>query len=216
MRLGRKATGSGKSSDSQLSCQFVSSRMKKEDVMKKIYGSFIVFTVVVIMGTFPAAGFLAARTGEAASSSPIGTSQLNSSNVNRLNELMLIKMNELRSSVGVGPLSIDDTLNSYAGTRAIEATTKWSHTRPNGAQGCDMIPANKWRGENLSYVVVPGFSFSEEEQEKAAQIMFDNLVASPTHYDNMTYGNFTKVGIRTHVADTGDGKKLTTAYLFSN
>ena len=183
--------------------------------MKKIYGAFIGFTLAVVLVTFPVASVIA-REGEAKSTEVIGASRLNSSNVNILDNLMLQKMNELRASVGVGGLSIDTTLNSYAATRAVEATSKWSHTRPNGAQGCDMIPPSKWRGENLSYVTMPEFSYSQEEQEKAAQIMFDNLVASPTHYDNMTFGSFTKVGIRTNVADSGNGTKLTTAYLFSN
>ncbi|MCR5773891.1 MAG: CAP domain-containing protein [Lachnospiraceae bacterium] len=183
--------------------------------MKKIYGSFIVFTLAVILITFPAAGAVA-RAGQAKSTEAIGESRLNTSNVSVLNNLMLSKINDLRSSVGVGSLSTDTTLNSYAGTRSVEATTKWSHTRPNGAQGCDMIPANKWRGENLSYVIFPDFNYSEEEQEEAANVMFDNLVASPTHYDNMVFGSFTKVGIRTNVANTADGVRLTTAYLFSN
>ena len=184
--------------------------------MKKVCGVFTGFTIAVILITLPLTSAIAAREGEAASTEAIGASTLNSTNVNVLNNLMLQKMNELRASVGVGSLSIDPTLNSYAATRAVEATTKWSHTRPNGAQGCDMIPPNKWRGENLSYVTMPDFGYSQEEQEKAAQIMFDNLVASPTHYDNMTFGSFTKVGIRTNVADTGNGTRLTTAYLFSN
>ncbi|MBQ4481730.1 MAG: CAP domain-containing protein [Lachnospiraceae bacterium] len=184
--------------------------------MKKLYGSFIGFTVAVILITFPVAGEVAAREGAAASSDAIGESQLNTSNVSILNNLMLQKMNSLRASQGAGALSLDPTLNSYAATRSVEATTKWSHTRPNGAQGCDMIPANKWRGENLSYVTFPDFAYTKEEQEQAANIMFDNLVASPTHYDNMIFGSFTKVGIRTNVAQTGDGTRLTTAYLFSN
>ena len=184
--------------------------------MKKIYAAFIGFTLAVILVTLPLASVLAAREGEAKSTEAIGASALNSSNVNKLNKMMLDKMNDLRAKVGVGSLSIDSTLNSYAATRAVEATTKWSHTRPNGAQGCDMIPGNKWRGENLSYVCFPDFGYSDEEQSEAAQIMFDNLVASPTHYDNMTFGSLTKVGIRTNVANTADGTRLTTAYLFSN
>ena len=184
--------------------------------MKRLYGSFIAFTVAVILVTFPVAGVMAAREGAAASSAAIGESQLNTSNVSILNNLMLEKMNSLRASQGAGPLSLDPTLNSYAATRCVEASSKWSHTRPNGAQGCDMIPPSKWRGENLSYVVLPEFTYSREEQEEAANIMFDNLVASPTHYDNMIFGSFTKVGIRTNVSGSGDGTKLTTAYLFSN
>ena len=47
--------------------------------------------------------------------------------------------------------------------------------------------------------------------------MFDNLKASPMHYDNMVFKNFTKIGIGTYVTKTSDGKiSLTTAYLFSN
>ena len=184
--------------------------------MKRIYSSFVIFTVSVILVALSMSKVAAAREGQAKSTEAIGESQLNSSNVSVLNNLMLSKMNDLRSSVGVGSLSIDATLNSYAATRSVEATTKWSHTRPNGAQGCDMIPANKWRGENLSYVTFPDFNYSEEEQEEAAEVMFDNLVASPTHYDNMVFGSFTKVGIRTNVANTADGTRLTTAYLFSN
>ena len=69
---------------------------------------------------------------------------------------------------------------------------------------------------SINCMTEPEFAYTQEEQEKAADIMFDNLVASPTHYDNMTFRSFTKVGIRTNVANTGDGTRLTTAYLFSN
>ena len=91
--------------------------MKKEDGMKKIYGVFFIFSIAVILLTFPLAGAAAAREGEAASDDAIGSSSQGSSNVNYLNDLMLDYMNDLRASVGVGPLSYDDTLNSYAGTR---------------------------------------------------------------------------------------------------
>ena len=75
---------------------------------------------------------------------------------------------------------------------------------------------NSWRGENLSYVTYPEFGYTQAEQMAAADVMFDNLVASPTHYDNMVFGSFTKIGIRTSVLGTGDGTRLTTAYMFSS
>ena len=129
---------------------------------------------------------------------------------------MLAKINALRASQGLAALTIDPSLTSIAEIRADEASVKWSHTRPNGAQGVDMISSDKWRGENLSYVNYPGYTGSADEQNESADIMFDSLVASPTHYDNMVFDQFTKIGIATSVKNTAEGTRLTTAYMFSN
>ena len=184
------------------------------------YRSVLIFMMGFLLASLPVVNVATAAVAKAremsqeSASSTVGAVQV--ANISALNNMMLEKMNQLRASVGAGSLVYDDTLNSYAGVRSVEASTKWSHTRPDGSQGCDMIPPSKWRGENLSYVTVPGFSYSNAEQAEAAQVMFDNLVASPTHYDNMTFGSFTKVGIRTNVMQTGDGTRITTAYLFSS
>ena len=125
---------------------------------------------------------------------------------NALNNKMLSSINQLRASLGRGPLVTDSSLITIANTRSQEAASKWSHTRPNGTQGADMIPADKWRGENLSYIT------GTEDVEQASKIMFDDLVASPTHYDNMVFDKFTKIGISSYVANG----KITVAYMFSN
>ena len=134
-----------------------------------------------------------------------------------LDGMMLKKINDLRASVGAGKLTIDPTLNKYAAVRAQEASVTWSHTRPNGTQGCDMISSSKYRAENLSCRSYSSYGNTIKEQENAADAMFDNLKSSSSHYDNMTFKNFTKVGISTYITKTKDGKtRLTTAYLFSN
>ncbi len=133
-----------------------------------------------------------------------------------VNDKLLSEINSLRASKGLGELKMDSTLVSIAGTRSEEASEKWSHERPNGEQGIDMIDRTRWRGENLSYVVYPGYEGSEKEQDKVVEKMFDSLVASPTHYDNMVFGNFTKIGIANDITETSEGTKLTTAYMFSN
>ena len=186
--------------------------------MYKVYRWFAVFTLSVILVTLPVASIVSvAKTGkEYASSSSSVKSKSDSKSLSTLNDLMLKKMNDLRKTKKVSDLATDSTLNSYAATRAEEASEKWSHTRPDGSQGCDMIPATKWRGENLSYVIFPKFNYTEKEQQQAADVMYNNLVASPTHYDNMVFKSFTKVGIRTYVSETSEGVKLTTAYMFSN
>ena len=133
-----------------------------------------------------------------------------------INAQLLSSMNALRSSVGVAPLSLDSSLGQVAAIRAQEASTTWSHTRPNGTQGISLLPSNKWRGENLAYVQYASFGFSQSEQAAAAALMFANLKASPTHYNNMVFGNFKKVGICTYVLHTSGGYRLTTAFMFTN
>ncbi len=134
----------------------------------------------------------------------------------RMNDRLLDEINELRDSKGLDPLEMDNDLTVIADTRSIEASEKWSHDRPNGEPGTDMIPADRWRGENLSMVVYPDYTGSKNEQEKAADTMFDNLVASPAHYDNMVFDKYTKIGISTELINTPEGMKITTAYMFSS
>ncbi|MDD3414137.1 MAG: CAP domain-containing protein [Lachnospiraceae bacterium] len=136
--------------------------------------------------------------------------------ISTVNNDLLTSVNTLRESKGLEPLTLDTELSGYAAIRAQEASTSWTHVRPDGTQGCDMINANKWRGENLSYIKYTKFGFSISEQQQAASIMYNNLVASPTHYDNMVFGNYTKIGISTYISKDGSGTKLTTAYMFSN
>ena len=137
--------------------------------------------------------------------------------ISALDEMMLKKINELRASEGAGKLSMDSELNGYAAVRAEEASTSWSHTRPNGTQGCDMISSSKYRAENLSCRKYSSFGYTQKELESAADAMFADLKASSMHYENMTFKNFTKIGIRTYVSKGSDGKvHLTTAYMFSN
>ncbi|MCR5746986.1 MAG: CAP domain-containing protein [Lachnospiraceae bacterium] len=183
--------------------------------MKRIFRSLISLLLSVLLVTLPMATVVV-KADRAKGSSTIGTVDTVTSNVAFLNNQMLSKINGLRESQGVADLALDATLNSYAAIRSEEAATKWSHTRPDGSQGYEMIAETKWRGENLSYIQYPGFSYSQADQAAAADVMFDNLVASPTHYDNMVFGSFTKIGIRTSVLGTGDGSKLTTAYMFSS
>ena len=154
----------------------------EELVMKKFIFSVLVFTMLFSVNAFAAV------------------------DTNALNASMLTSINQLRASLGEGALVVDSSLVSIANVRSQEASVKWSHTRPNGTQGADMISANKWRGENLSYIT------GTEDVSEASRIMFDNLVASPTHYDNMVFGQFTRIGISSYV----ENGKITVAYMFSS
>ena len=147
---------------------------------------------------------------------PFSTLSVSAEDTGVVNSRFLSDINALRASKGLGALSMDSGLVGVAKVRAQEASTTWSHTRPNGTQGISMLPSNKWRGENLSYVQYGTFTFTQSEQEAAESLMFENLKASPTHYANMVHTNFTKIGIYTYVSQSGTGYRLTTAFMFTN
>ena len=145
-----------------------------------------------------------------------GSESASNRSTSGIDQMLLDEINALRAEKGLDPLTADKTLKAYAATRSKEISKKWSHIRPDGTHGANMVDKDKYRGENLAYVHYPRFDFTELEQEAAVEAEMDNLKASKTHYDNMMYEGFTKVGIRTYMDDTSDGVTLYTAYLFSS
>lgn len=138
------------------------------------------------------------------------------SDADAVDVLMYNNINQLRAANGLNPLEFDSNLVGIAAIRSAEASIFWSHTRPSGERGVSMMDINKWRGENLSYVTFTGYYGTEQEQQNAANVMFNNLCNSPTHLNNMIFASYTKVGISTTKTQTPTGTKLTTAYMFSN
>ena len=125
---------------------------------------------------------------------------------NALNNEMLHNINDLRASLGLEALKIDSSLISIANIRSDEASENWSHTRPNGEQGSEMIAPDRWRGENLSKIT------GTEDVSEAASFMFDQLVESPAHYDKMVFDQYTRIGISSFV----ENGNITVAYMFSS
>lgn len=122
-------------------------------------------------------------------------------------ELQLVKeINNLRAENGLSPLVIDSELNKVASVRSAEASQKWSHTRPNGKQGVDAIPGNVWKGENLSMM-------EGSASEATTAEMFRMLCESPTHYDNMVFEEFTRIGVSSYEAADGC---VYVAYMFAS
>ena len=62
--------------------------------------------------------------------------------INEMREYILDKINEYRAEKGRTLLELDDELNDYAQVRAEEASTKFSHTRPNGESALDELWEN--------------------------------------------------------------------------
>ncbi len=103
---------------------------------------------------------------------------------------ILNSTNAYRQEAGVGNLSIDYNLSVMATIRAIEMaySNKFSHTRPSGKQWhsiWDEYGYAKGRviGENLG----KGYT--------SAEGVMRGWRNSPSHYENLVNGDFTKIGI---------------------
>lgn len=104
-------------------------------------------------------------------------------------------INGLRGDVGVGALAANGPLDSYARNWAqtMGSTGNFEHSDISVLLG-------PWSrvGENIAY----GYS---------VQSMFNGLVASQGHYDNMVNGDYTHFGVGVWV--DGDGR-IWTAHVF--
>ena len=137
----------------------------------------------------------------------INASAAAKANTEVMNEKMLTKINELRATYDLPALNVDTGLVSYAQIRANEITKKFSHTRPDGTEGLDIIPLSRsYAGENLSWHVM------DQGVDAAVDGTFTALVNSPSHLDNMVAPEYTKIGI----ASVEINGKMYVAYMFSN
>lgn len=107
---------------------------------------------------------------------------------------ILARVNNLRSSLGLNPLTKNSKLVKAATIRSDEmlATGQFSHTRPNGTSFETAINqvGYSWShvGENIAYC--NGYSSS-----KFADVFFDGWKNSPGHYKNMVDPKFSEIGI---------------------
>lgn len=102
---------------------------------------------------------------------------------------VLALVNERRAAEGLGALTWDSGLVSYATTRAKEIVKKWSHTRPNGEDSLDYPRAN---GENLAY----GDIFTADD-------VVDGWMGSTDHRENILYPHFTSLAVACWEDDDG-------------
>lgn len=140
------------------------------------------------------------------------SSAVSQAQLNQLNNKAVALINSIRPN----HLAVNGTLNSFASTRAKEASVKWSHTRPNGTRGVNMIDSSKYRGENLAKTVAYDFGGTDQEINAIATRLFNNWKNSSSHYQNMTYDQFTQIGLKTYVVVEGNKYIFYTAAMFSN
>ena len=123
---------------------------------------------------------------------------------------MLELLNDLRSEVGVAPVTSNDQLKKAATIRAIEIEESFSHTRPNGKATFTVLEepevnySYRLAGENLAM----GTNYLAEKE--MAEWLFKGLKDSPGHYENMIKKDFEEVGIGVHY----DGTNLYIVQIF--
>ena len=123
---------------------------------------------------------------------------------------MLELLNDLRSEVGVAPVSSNDQLKKAANIRAIETEESFSHTRPDGKATFTVLEESevnysyRLAGENLAM----GTNYLSEKE--MAEWLFKGLKDSPGHYENMIKNDFEEVGIGVHY----DGTNLYIVQIF--
>lgn len=105
------------------------------------------------------------------------------------------KLKSYRKKKGVAGIARSAALEKYARIRAKELVKKYSHTRPNGRRGFEIIPAGAcgtidvgyhhyyFRGENIA------------RGQKTCKKVMKAWYKSPPHRQNMLNPNFRKVGI---------------------
>jgi len=115
----------------------------------------------------------------------------------------LSKINALRRSVGLGSLTMDATIRSYARAWAAKLPQNFVHSDIESY----LESQKTWRtiGENIAYVCD-----SRASLDTLVQRAFDNLNASPEHHANMVNGPFTHAGIGVFL----EGSCLYTTHVF--
>lgn len=125
---------------------------------------------------------------------------------NRIFELL----NELRTEVGVQPVTQNQSLKLAADQRALETEELFEHTRPDGSDPFTVLEeagheySYQLAGENLAMATY------YLDENGMAEVIFDGWKNSQGHYENMIKPEFEEVGIGIHY----DGEILYATQIF--
>ena len=113
---------------------------------------------------------------------------INSNFANETEQSFVTQLNELRRSNGLAPLSIDNTLQSYAVTRANEANTKFDHIRPDGSR---TQYAEVLAGGTVNDTSTP----EQEASQQLRSFIYHDAGSNWGHRDILLSSQYTKIGV---------------------
>lgn len=140
---------------------------------------------------------------------------------NRIEKVVLEKVNTLRDSLDLPPLKYDKILSTAGKDQAFYmlAKQKLTHfqktfSKESPAARVEYYKGNRtYIGENVAKVPISYFKKDSLDIEKTAQNLFNSWLNSPPHYKNMIHPNFTKMGL--NFVPVGK-KQLYAAQVFSS
>lgn len=147
----------------------------KQDNSEEVYDSKVTSTYYDFSGYNAAASNLEAE------------ARANSSTYSSMVNEVVSLVNNLRTSLGKSTLSLDSTLTTMAMIRAMELSygNTFSHTRPNGSL-CFTL------GGEFGY---PFYAENIAAGQTSASNVFTSWKNSSGHYQNMTNGEYSRIGI---------------------
>jgi uncharacterized protein YkwD len=107
---------------------------------------------------------------------------------------VLAYINAEREAVGLDDLLVDSDLSDVAAVRAVECSTRFSHTRPNGKPWYTV--SNTTNGENLAHAV-------NSNQQKPENVVLAWML-SPSHKANVLRDSFSSIGIAYYYDEDGE------------
>ena len=106
----------------------------------------------------------------------------------KLEQEFIAQLNQLRQSKGLNSLTLDTSLQEYARTRATEANTSFSHTRPDGSR------------TQYAEVLAGGAVDNTDTPSTQAKICLNNFIYHDAgsnwgHRDILLSSQYTKIGV---------------------
>ncbi len=107
-------------------------------------------------------------------------------------------VNDLRSSLQLGPVEKNETLREAANIRAVEIEKSFSHTRPNGQDPFSVFEELDTKyyyqmvGENLAMATFIG------DEESMSELVMEGWIESKDHYQTMINPDYNEIGIGVH------------------
>ena len=155
---------------------------------------------------------------------PTGTTQVTTAQLQMMEQYILSLVNNLRSSVGVGQLTLNQKLLSGSRTRATESLTRFEHVRLDGSSWSTILTEVGYTystsGENLvsastgNIGLYGNFVMTDDQCRQMGKYLYDLWVGSKGHYENMVRGSFTETGVGVSVKVSGTQLVFNSAELF--
>lgn len=137
-----------------------------------------------------------------------------------ISELVLSHVNQLRDSLGLNKLALDELLNKagedqayYMSDRGKLTHFQKTFSKETPAERISFHGGNRtYTGENIAYVNASWISRNRLNKVEVARSLYESWLNSPPHYANMVHPEFSKMGLGTWLNE----ERVYSAQVFSS